>query len=359
MKSVKIYAMTHKKYDEARDDMYVPLFVGAKGAKDTCGYQRDDTGDNISDKNCYYSELTGMYWVYKNVAVHSNDDSDEDVDIIGTCHYRRYLVNERDELLKRAEILSILENYDVITCKCLTLNYTYYYGFSENHKPYYLDNTRDVIADIYPDYLTDYDALVNDKHTYFGNIMITRRELFVNYAKWLFDILFELEKRIVIEEEDSYHRRIFGFISEFLWYLWVVHNNINAKELKVGIVGEKIEIKAVRSRLRELFAEGDVEASKAYFLEERKKRPDMLMEASDITGELHACMEAISIASLEKEAGFTDIIDKLRDYDKIIEYIARLNEAVAEGNAEDGDITLVDGNEFSFVAIEVARRIKD
>ena len=342
-KNIKIYAMTHKKFDEPKDDMYVPLFVGAAASSDTCGYITDDTGYNISDKNCFYSELTGMYWVYKNVT---------DADIIGTCHYRRYLVNEQEELLSRAEILSILESYDVITCKCLTLNYTYYYGFSENHKPYYLDNTREVIRDIYPDYLSDYDSLVNDKHTYFGNIMIAGSKLFGNYVKWLFDILFELERRIVIEEEDSYHRRIFGFISEFLWYLWVWHNNINAKELKVGIVGEKIEIKAVRLRLRELFAQGDTEASKAYFLEERKKRPDMLMEASDITGELHACMEAISIASLEKEAGLTDIIDKLRDYDKIIAYISRLNEAVAAL-----DSAVETGDEYSYVAIEVARRI--
>ena len=49
------------------------------------GYLADDTGDNISAKNCYYSELTGLYWVWKNV---------KDPDYVGVCHYRRYLLND-------------------------------------------------------------------------------------------------------------------------------------------------------------------------------------------------------------------------------------------------------------------------
>lgn len=342
---VTIYAMTHKRFDESGLDLYKPLFVGADGKENTYGYLRDDIGDNISNKNCYYSELTGIYYIYKNIT---------DVDIVGTCHYRRYLVDEKDNLLDRKQIIEYLKEYDCITSKCLNLNYTYYYGFSENHKPYYLDETRKVISRSYPDYLEDYDRLVNDKHTYFGNIMISRRELFCDYCKWLFDILFELEDNIVIEEENSYHRRIFGFISEFLWYLWVVHNNINAKELKVGIVGEKIEIKAVREGLREYFKKGDVDGAKAYFLEERKKRPDMMMEASDITGELHICMEAIAVSSLEKQEGLVDTISRLRNYDDIIKYFSRLNEFVVASLEEDEEI---EDNNYSEIAIEVARRM--
>ena len=62
--SVKIYTMTHKKFDVPNDPMYVPLQVGAEG-KEPLGYVSDNTGENISALNCYYSELTGVYWIWK------------------------------------------------------------------------------------------------------------------------------------------------------------------------------------------------------------------------------------------------------------------------------------------------------
>ena len=77
----RIYVCTHKPFEPPKDPIYVPLQVGKKGKKDL-GYQGDDTGDEISDKNCYYSELTGLYWAAANCP---------DVDIKGTCHYRRTL----------------------------------------------------------------------------------------------------------------------------------------------------------------------------------------------------------------------------------------------------------------------------
>jgi hypothetical protein len=43
----------------------------------------DDTGDSISSKNVHYSELTGWYWLWKNM---------RDLEVIGLCHYRRYFL---------------------------------------------------------------------------------------------------------------------------------------------------------------------------------------------------------------------------------------------------------------------------
>ena len=48
----------------------------------------DTVGDSISEKNVNYSELTGWYWIWKNVT---------DVNTIGLCHYRRYFVLDENE----------------------------------------------------------------------------------------------------------------------------------------------------------------------------------------------------------------------------------------------------------------------
>ena len=60
-----IFTMTHKKFSKPDDAAYVPVQVG-RAVNEALGYLGDDTGDSISEKNCYYGELTGIYWVWKN-----------------------------------------------------------------------------------------------------------------------------------------------------------------------------------------------------------------------------------------------------------------------------------------------------
>ena len=146
---IKIFALTHKKFEVPQDKMYQPLQVGRE-EKEDLGYLCDNTGDNISAENCYYSELTGMYWVWKN----------SHAKVVGTCHYRRYLLNEQGKLFTEAQILSLLQQYDVITTKELQLNFSYYEGFASHHKILYLDETARVIQEIYPDYAADFQQLI-------------------------------------------------------------------------------------------------------------------------------------------------------------------------------------------------------
>lgn len=123
-----------------------------------------------------------MYWVWKN----------SHAKVVGTCHYRRYLLNEQGKLFTEAQILSLLRQYDVITTKELQLNFSYYEGFSSHHKILYLDETARVIQEIYPDYAADFQQLVQQKHTYFGNMLIAKKKFmmliwngcFLFYLKW-------------------------------------------------------------------------------------------------------------------------------------------------------------------------------
>lgn len=114
---IRIMVAAHKPYWMPVDEIYMPIFVGATGKQTIVGYMRDDQGENISQKNDIYCELTGLYQVWKNT----------DADIYGLCHYRRYLADQKflrpkkDRILKEDQILSLLLSADIILPKKKTL----------------------------------------------------------------------------------------------------------------------------------------------------------------------------------------------------------------------------------------------
>ena len=106
---IKIIVATHKKYWMPSDDIYLPVHVGKKGKTDL-GYQGDDTGDNISDKNTNYCELTGLYWAWKNLKA----------DYKGLAHYRRHFMvkgskgTKEEKVLNRQQLEELLKKTDII-----------------------------------------------------------------------------------------------------------------------------------------------------------------------------------------------------------------------------------------------------
>ena len=53
-----------------------------------------------------------------------------------------------------------------------------------------------------------------------------KSELFDSYCEWMFDILFELEKRLDISDYSAYDARVFGFVSERLLDIWIKTNKL-------------------------------------------------------------------------------------------------------------------------------------
>ena len=253
---IQIFAMTHKTFDTPPDPLYVSLQVGHATHEDL-GYLADDTGDNISAKNCYYSELTGLYWVWKNV---------KDLDYVGVCHYRRYLLNDAGSIFTRAQLAPLLKDYDMITSKCLTLNFSYAYGFGENHTPEDLAAAGQVIAKLYPDFYPLYAKRLQENHTYFGNMMICSKPLFDEYCAFLFPIFEAMHPLLALDTYDDYHKRLYGFISEFLLMVWCEYRHLRVKECKVGLIGEKKETKETVQKLFTYFRKEDIAGAKAYFL---------------------------------------------------------------------------------------------
>lgn len=227
MKNIKVIIATHKEYEMPKDKMYLPLHVGAEGKNDI-GYTKDNTGDNISKKNPLFCELTGLYWAWKNL----------DADYVGLAHYRRHFCykkksnNKFDNVLSLEEATSLLENTDVLLPKkrkyVIETLYNHY-----KHTMYVepLDETRNVIKELYPDYLDEFDKLKTRRSAHMFNMFIMKKEIFDGYCKWLFDILFELEKRVDTSKYDQFHSRFFGRISELLLDVYLRKNNISYKEV--------------------------------------------------------------------------------------------------------------------------------
>ncbi len=346
--SIRIFTMTHKKFEVPKDVMYQPLQVGSAVHEDL-GYLRDDEGENISDLNCYYSELTGFYWIWKN---YKKDD------YIGTCHYRRYLINEQEKIFTEAEYEKLLREYDLVTTLRVQLNNSYHYGFAANHNIHALDVTGEVIEELYPEYSENFKRLVQENETYFGNIIVTSHELFNEYAEWLFTIFFEVARRIDLDtDEDEYHRRVFGFISEFLLLVFVTTRKLKVCECKVGMIGEKAETREVKQKLAEFFRLKDIAGAKHYFLEMKRKRPDILMEASDITGELRLAMQMIATAEHEQIFEQKSFLGRETDFEKLVPVFAGINRSVShflQGKQSVEDIRFLEKNRVSKQAVYVA-----
>ncbi len=229
-----IYIITHKVFKEYFVDKkhYQILHVGPN-ENALPEYLRDDSYENISDKNANFCELTGLYWIWKNC---SKDN------IAGLVHYRRYFTTRLDDILytyfkKKPRVLEYkkieesLKHYDIILPTPEKVFRTVRQSYIDVHNEEDLCLTRDVISEICAEYLDSFDAIMNSHKYYYANMMICSKEVLDAYSEWLFSVLFCLEKRINIDKyPDDYQKRVFGFLSERLLQVWVYHNRLKVKE---------------------------------------------------------------------------------------------------------------------------------
>lgn len=347
--SATIFVMTHKRYDEPADTLYRTLQVG-KAVGEELPYQGDDTGENISDQNPYYGELTGYYWIWKN---YSMDDA------IGICHYRRYFLNEQGCLLNESEIEKILTEYDVIVPEANVSTQCNLQGYAESHNVEDLLAVGKTIARLTPEYKESFEYVMQEKRSYYANLLVTSHAHFDEYCSWLFLILKESEKLIDVSSYDAYHRRVYGFLSELLLMVWIHKNGFKVYETRVGITSEKAETIELKQKLAELVRGEKYTEARKLFYDYTEKRPDVRLALSDIQGEFPLVEQILYILELEKQnqaVGLAQVSPELREQ---IAYYRRLKE-VLQILGERG-VTL-ECQEFfsqhsvSVIAVEVALR---
>ena len=228
---IKVIIATHKKYRMPKDKLYLPLHVGAEGKEDI-GFKRDNTGKNISKKNPFFCELTGLYWAWNNLKA----------DYIGLVHYRRHLTLKKkgktiddkfNSVLTYKEAKELLKDIDIILPnkrKYYIENLYDHYKHTMYVEP--LDETRNIIKEKYPKYLEEFDKLHTRTSAHMFNMFIMKKEVLNDYCNWLFDILFELEKRMKDKEYDQFHSRFYGRVSELLLDVYLNTNKLKFKEVK-------------------------------------------------------------------------------------------------------------------------------
>lgn len=245
---IKILVASHKKFDTSKlESCFLPVLVGANKNskfKDDFKYH-DNDGDNISDKNPYYSELTALYWAWQNL----------DYDYLGLMQYRRFLEGEVvDEPISYNELRKYLGKYDLLLPHkryyvIETLKSHYANTFDVKH----LDLARDTIKKLYPNYLKDFDVVMKQRSGYMFNLFVMKKKYINQYSKWLFDILFDMEENIDFDNMTDFQKRLLGRVSEILFNVWLHHqlvsNNIRKKQIKTFKVyyvgGEPIVKKAI------------------------------------------------------------------------------------------------------------------
>lgn len=231
---INIIVATHKEYVMPMDSMYIPVEVGAALNSRNLGYVKDNDGENISSLNSKFSELTALYWGWKNV----------DSNYLGISHYRRHFSikgskskNKEDRIkavLTQEELVEILNNYDGIVPK--KRNYYIETLYSHYKNTLYietLDTAGEVIGDMFPNYIDSFNKLKTTTKGYMFNMMVLEKTIMDRYLNWLFPILFEVENRIGHKEYSAFHNRYPGRVSELLFNVWLDKETIKLKEVKL------------------------------------------------------------------------------------------------------------------------------
>ena len=229
---IVVAVATHKVYRMPEDPCYLPLHVGAVLHPELdLGFQRDDEGDNISEKNPHYCELTGLYWLWKNV----------EADYKGLVHYRRLLgapgrggKDPYDRVVTGDELLPLLQKHGIVLAK--RRNYyieTVYDHYAHTFNAIQFDTCRKVLKERCPEYVSAWDRLMGSRGAHIFNMFVMRSNLLDTYCSWLFPILEELEGRIGFEGMDAFQSRWPGRVSERLLDPWLWTNGIRPVELPV------------------------------------------------------------------------------------------------------------------------------
>lgn len=195
-------------YDQALQQKYVPapyerdIQVGAALTDKRLypGILTDDAGENISEKNKQYCELTALYWIWK----HAKED------IVGLAHYRRHFIlpDNWEQIMREHKIDAVLT---VPTYAAPSIEENY----KNRHDPldwnFLMEYLEEREGELYPEARCFFQGNLYSA----CNMFIMKKEVLDSLCSWMFPILEQVVRHGGLKE-DTYQNRYPGFISERL-----------------------------------------------------------------------------------------------------------------------------------------------
>lgn len=191
------------------------------------GFLKDNVGENISEKNPMYCELSAIYWGWKNI---------KNVEYLGLAHYRRYFdidINETnvDKLMKGYDMM-VVKGYKTVDFSFNKRGVTY--ATSQEDFWLYIDT----FLYMRPEYKSEIiDYFVNcNKYTPF-TMFLAKKEVYDDFCEFVFPVFFELEKRIPMHPY-SRQNRFMAYFGEWTLGLYIYCKHLKVKRVPYVMLGD-------------------------------------------------------------------------------------------------------------------------
>lgn len=209
-----------------------PLQAGAALTGERVADIQDNTGENISEKNGNYSELTALYWIWKNGGGETEDSDrkaqDREAGYLGLFHYRRVLDVTEEDLRRLAEHeIDVVLPYPTIHTP----------SADEHHRRYVRERDWEAMCaaleELSPEYGARLPEILSQPYFYNYNMLIAEEDIFRKYCSWLFPILERTEE---LSSPKGWERadRYIGYLGENLTTLYFMYHR---KDFKIAHTG--------------------------------------------------------------------------------------------------------------------------
>ena len=243
--NIRIFVSAHKPVELFDSSILQPVQVGCSLRNDRFPWAfHDDKGNNISDLNPMYCELTTQYWAWKNTSS----------EYVGFCHYRRYFdfsgtrhdeniygeimddfidaASQKKYSLDDESIEKFVAQYDVITTERKDIRT--YAGQNATLRSQYdaadklfvedLDKIVSILKKQHPEYGQDADKFLSGHVGRFCNMFIMKRKIFNDYCAWLFPLLEEFVSTTDMSRYSKEGVRTPGHLAERLLNIYLIHH---------------------------------------------------------------------------------------------------------------------------------------